>query len=188
MKRNLVKISSLALLAFLFSCSPVKVVTDQDKTVDFSQYKTYSFLGWQNDSDQIMSEFDKKRMHEAFLSEFTARGLEFVKEGGDMAVSLFIVVDQKTSVTAYTDYYGSGGYGYRRYGGGWGYGYSTTTYSESDYLQGTLVMDVFDTTSKDQVWQGVATSTVTEDPSKRETSIPKKVAALMKEFPVPVKE
>jgi hypothetical protein len=178
----------LPLIALMVSCSTVKVVTDMDKTVDFTQYKTYSFLGWQQNSDQIMNEFDKKRMHEAFGNEFKARGLEFVEEGGDMAVSLFIVIDQKTSVTAYTDYYGSGGNGYSRYGGGWGYGSSTTTYSENDYLKGTLVLDVFDTKTKDQIWQGVATGTVTEDPAKREKTIPKSVGALMKEFPVPVLE
>ena len=102
-----------------------------------------------------------------------------------MDVSLFIVVDQKTSTTAYTNYYGGGGYGrYSRYGGGWGYGHATTTYSESDYLEGTLVMDVFDGESKEQVWQGVATSTVAENPKKREQGIPKKINALMKKYPV----
>ena len=88
--------------ALITSCSSVKVVADMDKTVDFSKYETYSFLGWQDDSDKIMNDFDKKRVHDAFISEFEARGLKPVKENGDMAISLYIVVDQKTSVTAYT--------------------------------------------------------------------------------------
>jgi len=178
----------IALMVAFASCSTVKVVTDLDKTHDFSNYKTYSFLGWQDDSDKIINDLDRKRLRDAFNHEFKSRGLEFVKENGDMAVSLFIVVDQKTSTTAYTDYYGSGGYGYGygygRYRGGWGGGHTTTTYSESDYLEGTLVMDVFDAQSKDQVWQAIATGTVTENPEKRDTSIPKTIAALMKEFPV----
>lgn len=66
-------------------------------------------------------------------------------------------------------------------GGG---GYASTTYSESDYLEGTLIMDVFDGQSKDQVWQAIATGTVTEKPEKRDASIPKTIAALMKKFPV----
>jgi pectate lyase len=101
-----------------------------------------------------------------------------------MEVSLFLVVDQKTSVSSYTNYYG-GRYGaYRRYGYGWGMGYASTTYTENDYLEGTLVMDAFDGESKNQIWQGVAKSTVTENPAKRETSIPKKVGLLMAKFPV----
>ena len=183
--RILLLVMSVSLLA---SCSSVKVVTDMDKTVDFSQYKTYNFLGWQENSDKILNDFDRKRIHDAFISEFEARGMKGVSENGDMAVTLYIVVDQKTSTTAYTNYYGGGYGGYSRYRGGWGMGHATTTYSESDYLEGTLVMDVFDGASKDQVWQGVATSTVSENPDKREKTIPSKVSALMKKFPVdPVK-
>lgn len=177
------------MIAFIIvSCSPVKVVTDQDKSVDFTTYKTYSFLGWQDDSDQILNEFDKKRIHESFKKEFTARGMELVEKEGDMAVSLFIVVDQKSSTTAYTNYYTHRYGGYHRYNRGWGQGYATTTFSEEDYLEGTLVLDVFDGTSKDQIWQGVAKATVQENPKKRDKAIPKKIEALMKKFPVPVNE
>lgn len=176
----------IALAAMISSCSTVKVVADMDKTVDFTKYETYSFLGWQDNSGKLLNDFDKKRLRDAFVSEFEARGMKSVPENGDMDITLYIVVDQKTSTTAYTNYYGgAGGYGgYNRYGGGWGYGAATTTYSESDYLEGTLVMDVFDGESKDQVWQGIATSTVVENPDKREKSIPAKISALMKKFPV----
>ena len=102
-----------------------------------------------------------------------------------MDITLFIVVDQKTSVTAYTNYYGGGYGGYHRYGGGWGGGYANTTYSENDYLEGTLVMDVFDGESKKQIWQGVARKTVTENPQKRSENIPKAIGLLMNKFPVP---
>jgi len=176
--------SILALAMALVSCSTVKVVVDMDKTTDFSQYKTYSFLGWQNDSDKILNEFDKKRIRDAFISEFERRGLKPVPDNGDMQVSLFIVVDQKTSVSAYTNYYGGRYGGYHRYGMGWGYGYASTTYSENDYLEGTLVMDVFDGKTKNQVWQGIATKTVNETPEKREKSIPSNIQALMRKFPV----
>lgn len=172
------------LVGILASCSSVKVVTDMDQTADFTKYSTYSFLGWQANSDQILNELDRKRIRDAFVKEFEARGMGYVAENGDVDVSLFIVVDQKTTTTAYTNYYGGRYGGYYRYRGGWGYGYASTTYSESDYLEGTLVMDVFDGQSKKQVWQGVATSTVSENPEKREKTIPAKISALMKKFPV----
>jgi len=185
-KNYLIPVLSLALI--LSSCSSVKVTTDQAKDADFSQYKTYSFLGWQKDSDKIMNDMDKTRMHDAFKKEFAVRGLEYVSEGADMAISLYLVVNQETSTTAYTNYYGGYGGRYSRYGSGWGGGYASTTYSESDYLKGTLVMDTFDEKSGKQVWQGIATSTVQENPQKREKSIPLNVAALMKEFPIAPKE
>jgi Domain of unknown function (DUF4136) len=177
----------LTVLFAITSCSTVKVVADVDKSVDFSVYKTYSFLGWQDNSDRLLTDFDKKRVRDAFASEFEARGMSYIEENGDMDITLFFVIDQKTSTTAYTDYYGGRYGGYHRYGGGWGYGYATTTYNESDYLEGTLVMDVFDGTSKDQVWQGIATATIVENPAKREKTIPVKIGALMNKFPVQAK-
>lgn len=172
--------------AFLLNCSSVKVTTDSEKSTDFNQYKSYSFLGWQNDSDKILNDFDKKRMRDAFKEEFKNRNLKFQESGGDMTISLFIVVSKETSITSYTNYYGGGGYGrYRRYGGGWG-GSASTSYSENDYLKGTMVMDVFDEKSGDQIWQGVATKTVEEKPEKRDKSIPYTIKALMKKFPIAV--
>jgi hypothetical protein len=161
-----------------------KVKIDYDKTTDFSNYKTFTFLGWQDDSDKILNDLDRKRFRDAFKSEFEKRDLQMVEEGEDFAVSLYIVVNQKTSTTAYTNYYGGSGYRYGRGGRGWGGGYASTTYTESDYLEGTLVIDIFDAQSKELVWQGVASQTVKEKPEKREKSIPKGVTKLMKKFPI----
>ena len=163
-----------------------KVNTDYDKKADFTVYKTVSFLGWQD--DVTLNDFDKKRFTDAFREELKKRNLTLLESGGDIAIALYVVAEQKTSTTAYTNYYGGGaGRGYRRGGrGGWGGGHSSTSYSESDYLEGTLVMDVFDGESKEQIWQAVATKTVSEKPEKREKSIPKGVKKIMKKFPVSV--
>lgn len=174
------------ILAFSFVCSyGQKVTGDYEKTTDFSKYKTYQFVGWQSDGDKIMTDFDKKRLRDAIQEEMKSRQFELVESGADMAICLFVVVDKKTSTTAYTNYYGAVGYGHgRRYHGGWGGGYATTTYSENDYLQGTLVFDMYDTQTKDLLWQGVAKGTVSAKPEKREKKIPKTIKKLMKKFPV----
>ena len=173
-------------IVFIVSCSSVKVTSDYEKTTDFSKYKTATFLGWQEEINNVIGELDQNRFRDAFKAELAKRSIDIVDEGGDMAIVLFVVSDQKTSTTAYTNYYGGGrGYGrYHRGGRGWGAGYSSTTYSENDYTQGTMVVDVYDNTSGDMVWQGVGTGTVQEKPEKREKSIPKGVAAIMKEFPI----
>jgi hypothetical protein len=178
---------SLGLIMAISISQAQKVTVDFDKAADFTQYKTFVYLGWQEDSDKILNDLDKKRVIDAFGNEMDKRDLTMVEDNPDMAVALFIVVDEKTSTTAYTNYYGGGaGRGYYRGGGGWGWGNgsSTTTYSENDYLQGTLVFSVFDAESKNLVWQGVATKTITENPKKREKNIPKVVTKLMKKFPV----
>ena len=193
MKKNYV-FPVLILAIFLSSCASVKVTSDQEADTDFSPYKTYSFVGWQDDSDKIMNEFDRKRMRDAFNAEFAKRDLQMVSEGADMTISLYLVVSKETSTTAYTSYHGGYGGRYGGYGGGygWGAGYgagygggsATTTYTESDYLKGTLVMDVYDEKSGKQIWQGIAVKTIEEKPEKREKSIPYAVSALMKKFPI----
>ena len=169
--------------------------SDYDKTVDFNKFKTYSFGGWQEDSDKMLNDLDKNRIHEAFEAEFKSRGMTYVESNADMVVTLFLVVDQKTSTTAYTSYnggmgyggyggYGRGGAGYHGAGWGWGAGSSTTTYSDSDYDVGTLVIDGYDSGSKQLVWQGTLVKTLKSNASKRDKTIPKNVAKLMKKYPV----
>ena len=180
MYKALIPLFAVVLLA---SCSSVKVTSDYDKNADFNQYKTYGFLGWQENSDQIMTRFDRERLESAFRDEFTKRGMTLVDENPDAMVALFIVVDQKTSVSAYTNHYGAyGGYYYDPWA--WGGGHSTTTYNEYDYEVGTLVCDVFDAGSKKLVWQGVGSGTVDDNPKSREKHIPKTVALIMNSYPI----
>lgn len=176
----------------LFSCSSTKITSDYDKDADFSKYQDFHYLGWAKESGEIVNDLDKRRIEEAFGNEFSKRGITFVDQSeADAAVSLFIVVDQKTGTTAYTDYYGGmGGMGYgygRGYPGwGWGGGMSTTRYQEYDYLVGTLVVDVFDTETKKLVWQGVSSGTINEKTKNREARIQKTARAIMDKYPVKI--
>ncbi len=181
-----IRLSITMAFLILSSCSSVKYTADFDKEVDFNQYKSFTFLGWQEDSVNTLTDFDKKRLRDAFIDEFGKRNITQVENGGDMAVILYVVTTKETSVTAYTSYYGGAGRGrYRRGGrGGWGVGYGSTHYSESDYLKGTLVLDIFDNSDGNQIWQGVAQGTISEKPEKREKSVPGKIKALMSKYPV----
>lgn len=177
----------IALIFILSSCgSSVDVVSDHDASVDFTKYKTYSYLGWSKNSDQLINDFDKRRIESAFAYEFERRGMKYVLAEGDVEVSLFLVTEQKTAVTAYTDYYGGhyGGYRYGGYPGGWGMGMSTTTYQASDYAVGTLVCDVFDGKEKRLVWQSVGSKTIENSSVERDKSIPAAIAKIMAPYPV----
>ena len=172
-------------LVFFIQCSSLKVTSDYDGSADFGSYKTFSYYGWAEESDKVLNDLDKSRIETAFYEEFTSRGMELVQEGGDVVVSLFIVVDQKTAVTAYNNHYGMGGYGGYGYGGwGWGMGYTTTNYQENDYYVGTLVCDVFDAGTKKLVWQGVAAGEIRENRKQRERNIPLVIKEIMKKYPI----
>lgn len=191
------KLNLLWALAILIisGCSSVTVTSDYDKEADFSNYKTLEFLGWAEESNKILNRFDQERIENAFGQEFMKRGFTGVESGGDIAVSLFLVVDQKTSVTAYTNHMNAGGWGY---GAGWGWyggyggvgmGTSTTTYSENDYLEGTLVVGVYDTKTKKMIWQSVGQKTIDENPKHADRNTAYVAEKMMKSFPIePVKE
>jgi hypothetical protein len=183
MLKNLMYLLALILVG---NSGIAQVKSDYDKSVDFTKYKTYSFEGWQKNSDKLLNDFDKKRILDALRNEFDARGMQLVQDNADAAIALFIVLNQKTSTTAYTDYMGGMGYG-PRWGwgmGGMGMGTATTTYSDHDYIEGTFVVDMYDKNGKKLIWQGISTSVVKDNPDKRDKTIPKKIKKLMKEFPI----
>ena len=112
-----------------------------------------------------------------------------MESGGDLVVTLFIVIQQKTQTTASTSGYGGyGGYygGYYGYGPGYGWGpsYGTTTVSTYDYQVGTLVCDVYDKTAEKLIWEGIGSNTIKEDPRNRDKTIPMAVTAIMKQYPL----
>ena len=190
MKKSILIIGVILGLAFLNSCSSLKVYSDFDSSAEWSKFKTYEYYGWAEESDRILNSLDRDRIENAFGEEFKARGLEYVEKGGDMIVTLFVVVEQKTSTTATTTSMGGGygGYygGYYGYGPGygWGGGHSTTSIQEYDYQVGTLVCDVFDAKDEKLIWEGIGTKTVDENPQTRDKNIPKAVKAIMSKFPV----
>ncbi len=186
---------ALFFAAFLSGCSTLKVTYDYDKKVDFNQFKTYQFYGWAKGSEQNINSLDRERVEDAFVKELKKRGLTYTKENGDLVISLFFVTKEKTETTANTTGVGAyggayGGYygGYYGYGPHWGWGpgftYSTTTYTQHEYKEGTLIVNVFDAKAKKLIWEGIATGALKEKPEGREDRIRNAVSKIMENYPV----
>lgn len=183
----------LAIALLTYSCgSSIDVVSDMDKTYDFASIKTAEYYGWAENSDQILSKFDKERIEKAFGEEFKKRNISLAQQGqGDVIVSLYIVTEDKTQTTATTTTTGMG-YGYGGYGGyygygpgyGWGGGYSTTDINTYNYTVGTLLVSVFDAKKKELIWQSAGSGTIDENPEHREKNIPIAVKYIMAKYPV----
>jgi hypothetical protein len=148
--KNLLKTSILlSLFALIYSgCSSTKVISDQDPAEDFTQIKTFEYYGWADNSDQMLNRFDKERIESAFAEEGKKRGLTQVDSNGDVIVILFISGEMKTQTTANTNTMGMGGMGgrgrgMRSPGWGWGATHSTTTINETNYLEGTLMIEMY---------------------------------------------
>jgi len=172
----------IAGILFLGGCSSIQVASNYDQSVDFTRFKTYEYYGWANNSDTLLTPFEKKLFEESFSQEFKKRGLTFVKQGGDLIVALNIVTEDKAETVI--DTFDTGpGYGFG-YGPGWRWGNSMATYHTYEYTVGTLVVDVYDTANQTLIWEGVGTKIVDEDPASRKEGIPAAVAAIMEQYPV----
>ena len=192
MKRKFLYLFVVIGVLVLSSCTSIKVSTDYDKSVDFSEYKTFEYYGWAEQSDKILNDLDERRIESAFAKEFKSRNIKLVESDGDLIVTLYIVTEEKTQTTAHTTSMGGYGgyYGYGpRYGWGPSMGYSSTTYNNYDYTVGTLIIDVYDAKNERLIWESIGVKTVDADPSTRDESIAKSVAAIMKPYPIaPIKE
>ena len=74
---------------------------------------------------------------------------------------------------------GMGGYGYR----GWGGGMGTATTTESEYLVGTLVVDIFGAKEKNLLWRGIAQDELSDKAEKNTKKRAKAMEKLFKDFP-----
>ena len=180
-------ISFLLSLVLLTGCAPtISVTQDYDQEIDFAQFKTFGFLAWSDDSMKTLNELDRKRVEREAKAELTSRGMTFVDGIGDVMVGFHLIIETKTGTTAYTDYYGGMGYGY----GGWGYGYgggmSTTTYSQYEYQVGTLIIDMFNVSNKQLIWESIANGEVNKsrNQSEAETKLKRIIFRMFQNYPV----
>jgi len=138
---------------------------------DFSKYHTYKWVAIEGGAhpNQIMD----AEIKQAVDAQLTTKGLTKTdSEKADLYVGYQIAVDQEKQWNAY----GMGG-GLR-----WG-GMGTAT--QSTINVGTLVLDMYDPTTKQLIWTGNATKTI--DPSsnqeKNQKNLNKSMQKLLKNFP-----
>ena len=182
-----------ALLLMMYSCSTVKVQSNFDKEVDFKSYNTFSLFPWDAHNDQVVNEYDKLIIQNSLKVQLQKRGLKYVEKDGDLIVSVFVLLQENTMSQAYTNHYGGfAGYGsgWDYYGSSWAYGYgwggpayTTVPVSSREYVEGTLLIDIFQLDGKKLVWQGIGTGEVNEDFSKRDKNLPKAIGYMFRKFP-----
>jgi len=152
------------------------VVLAQDVTVNsmpgtnFAKYHTYKWVSIEGGAhpNQIVD----AEIKQSIDAQLAAKGLTKTDDDkADLYVAYQVAVQQQKQWNAW----GMG----RGFGGGMGQATSSTIDN------GTLVLDMYDPTSKQLVWQGRATKTL--DPSsnqeKNEKNLNKAMAKLLKKFP-----
>ena len=185
------------LILLLSSCSSWKFVAEYDHDADFNAYKTFGLLNWDPHNDKVMSPQTKQYILMAIKNELEARGYVYQKTGADLQVSVFAIVEEETSYSAYADHYagytgygaigvgvsvgtGGAGVGVVGYGTGSMYPYTAVTH---DYNVGTVVIDLLDDAKKLIVWQGVASGRITAE-EVSEQRVKKDVGRLFATLPI----
>lgn len=183
MIKHLNKLVFLAIFLIIKAgISSGQAYTDYEKSVDFTRFKTYSFLGWQKDCDLLLNDHDKQYILAAIKNEMDSRNIQYSPGNGDLELTIFLIIDPKTSVTAYQDY-NTG-----HYYSGWGWGSNNTSYFTSEIKKGTLIVDFYIASSMTLVWEGILNQSMDQNPEKREKAIPLNISKILKKFPVkPVK-
>lgn len=174
--RFAIMVFSLVLLA---ACADEIVHTDFMPGTDFSRIKTYAWIKLPTTTNPLMAE----RMVNDINVQLAQHGWKNVDshETADVAVSAAVTTKEQEHIDTMNNGMGYGyGYGWRGVGGG-GMGMSTSTvYHETI---GTLIVDIFDTKTKNAIWHGTASGTVTDDPDTDTKKTRDAIVEMFKNFP-----
>jgi len=172
-KNRLAKIG-MGLVLALLACNltPAQEVTSNSMPgTDFSKYHTYKWVAIEGAA--VPNQILDAQIKQSIDNQLSPKGL--TKTDGDKADLLIgyqVSVDQEKQWNAY----GTGGL---RWGGG------MASAQQSTISTGTLVLDMYDPTTKQLVWTGRATKTL--DPSanqeKKQKNLDKAMAKLLKNYP-----
>jgi hypothetical protein len=142
---------------------------------DFSKYKTYKWTEIPGGvhPDQMVND----QIKQAIDSQLVLKGLTKTEgDNADLLVGYQVAVNQEKQWNAMA-------MGPVRFGG-------MGTATSSTINVGTLVLDIYDSAAKKQIWRGDATKTISpsKDPQKNQQNLQKAVAKLLKNYPPPVKK
>jgi Domain of unknown function (DUF4136) len=158
----------LALLLASAHLSAQKITVQFDQDADFTKYKTFAIRNGQlnSGSPALNSELVKKRIEADLERGFTARGLTKAEGRPDLNVNYHFGSARRNQIETYPS-------GWR----GWG-----TRAVRVPYSEGTLVIDLRDTSTRSLVWRGIA-SEQKSDPSKIEGKLDDMVRKAVEKYP-----
>ena len=174
------KTYALALFGLLLCNSlglyAVSISTDYDHSANFAQYKTYSWLKVQA-GDSLW----EQRLQQDVDAQLAAKGWTKVAANGNASITAFRATkEQPTEETFYNGL--GGGWGWRG-GRGFGGGMGMATTTTEDTKVGTIVVDIFDSQSKQLLWRGKESNDLGNNPEKNAKNLNKEMADLFKHFP-----
>jgi beta-galactosidase GanA len=138
---------------------------DYDRLANFSAYKTYQWVDYK--AVQVGNELLDRDIKRAVDEQLAGKGLRRVESGGDLVVGCQAGISQEKEF----DNIGAGGWGGPFGWGNWGNGRVTTSTIDI----GKLTIGLFDPASRQLVWRGAASKTlsISKDPDKNYRNLQK---------------
>lgn len=163
MKRYMITALALATLAGSVVYAQ-HVTTDSDPAAPFATYKTFA---WTPGTASAVS-LTEQRIHDGVNAQLQGKGMTQVDSNPNVFVATHVTTRTVPQVIA--DGFGP-----------WGFGAGMATVQT--YTEGTLVVDLYDATTRKMVWRGVAQSTVSDKPEKNASKIEKSLAKMFARYP-----
>lgn len=180
---NIRNLTIIAVAILFAGCaSTPNTFARQDPSADFSQYQSYGFYEELSTDKKDYESMESSFLKVAVAQQMDRRGLSY-SNAPDLTINFYIHTKEKIRTRAVPTmgaYYGYRDPFYDTWGG-YG-GYETRI---DQYTEGTLNIDIVDTSSKKLVWEGAIAGRVTDSAIRDlENTIDRAVAAIMANYPV----
>lgn len=189
----------LCLMVLTTSCSIITVSYDYDQEADFTRLATFDWLPIPIKART--NELTVKHVKRAVNRELEAKGFKRNPANPDFLIALHVRREKKVDIVDW-------GYTYAPHDRYYGYHdrfwrspndrywrwprnrfrrpeYRQKRFELIEYVEGTIILDLVDASSKELIWRGTARGEVDPDrkPEKRREAINKAVAKILENFP-----
>jgi hypothetical protein len=159
---------------WLAGCSTVEVRTDFDRAVDFSRFSTYAWKQLPNTGNPLLD----SRIVSAVDGQLFSKGWKRVSElQAQTVLAASTAVQDRQRIDTFHNAGGPGWHGW-----GWG-GPVMSTSRVVTYSIGTLILDLYDTRTRNAVWRGTASDIVSRDPARVSKALADGVQKMFEGFP-----
>ena len=166
------KIGRLAALALVMSTAAAyaqKVTVDSDPAAPFASYRTYAWVAGTTAPNPLSEE----RLHQSVDTRLAGKGLAMNTTAPDLIVATHVTTKERQELVA-------NGFGYGPWGFGGGFGGATV----ESFVEGTLILDLYDAKTKKMVWRGVATATASDKPTKNTKKMNEALDKMFEKIPI----
>jgi len=166
----------LLITLILSSCSSIKVFSDYDRNIDFSNYETFAYFKPEIDKVDI-SDLDKRRILMALDSEMNLKGLS-KSETPDLLIGFTTKAKEQIYVNTGNNF-----------GWGWGWGFNPWFWGNGGYnsvstrTEGTLYVNIIDAATKQLIWQGKGRGGINEFMKNRDERISLFIHEIIENYP-----